>query len=165
MPELSGIEVVRRMRSPSPLTKALMLSAYDDDDYVLALLEAGASGYLLKTVHEKELIDAIRAVFLGELVLHPVIAMKIAKLWAQRGAPIKQKTSCELSPREVEIIELAAKGLRNKSIADELEISIRTVECHFSSIFSKLGVKNRIEAILEASSRNIVNVDEYSTAK
>lgn len=160
MPELNGIEVVRQMHSLSPVTKALMLTAYNDDDYVLALMEAGASGYLLKTAHEKELIDSIRSVYSGEPVLHPAIAMKIARLWAQRGVPDKQKASEQLSPRELQIMELAAKGLRNKGIADELGISIRTVEGHFNSIFSKLGVSSRIEAVLEAVSRRLVTVKE-----
>jgi NarL family two-component system response regulator LiaR len=160
MPELNGIEVVRRMHEVSPATKALMLTAYDDDDYVLALMEAGASGYLLKTAHEKELVDSIRTVYSGEPVLHPAIAMKIARLWAQRGVPDRQKGSEQLSPRELQIMELAARGLRNKAIADELGISIRTVEGHFNSIFSKLGVSSRIEAVLDAVARHLVNVKE-----
>jgi len=160
MPELNGIEVVRQMHSLSPNTKALMLTAYDDDDYVLALMEAGASGYLLKTAHEKELIDSIRSVHLGEPVLHPAIAMKIARLWAQRGVSDKQRSSEQMSPRELQIMELAVKGLRNKAIADELGISIRTVEGHLNSIFSKLGVSSRIEAVLEAVSRHLVNIKE-----
>jgi DNA-binding NarL/FixJ family response regulator len=160
MPKLNGIEVVRQMQSFSPETKALMLTAYDDDDYVLALMDAGASGYLLKTAHEKELVDSVRSIHSGEPVLHPAIAMKIARLWAQRGVPEKQRSPEQLSPRELEVLELAAKGLRNKSIADQLGISIRTVEGHFNGIFAKLGVSSRIEAVLEAISRRLVVTNE-----
>jgi len=162
MPEINGIEVVRQMHNLSPMTKALMLTAYDDYDYIFALMEAGASGYLLKTAHKKELVDSIRSVYSGEPVLHPAIAVKIARLWAHRGVPDKQKVSEMPSPRELQILELAARGLRNRAIADELGISIRTVEGHLNSIFTKLGVSSRIEAILEAVSRHLVSVKEKS---
>jgi DNA-binding NarL/FixJ family response regulator len=160
MPKLNGIEVVRQMKNVSPHTKAIMLTAYDDDEYVLALMEAGASGYLLKTAHEKDLIDSIRGVSSGEPVLDPAIAMKIARLWAQRGTSASQGSPEQLSPRELEVLDLAAKGLRNKAIADKLGISIRTVEGHFNSIFSKLGVSSRMEAILEAMSRHLVTISD-----
>ena len=160
MPKLNGVEVVRKMKKCCPDTKALMLTAYDDDDYVFALMEAGASGYLLKTATAKELVDSIRAVYSGEPVLAPAIAVKIARLWAQRGTSTKPGSSEQLSPRELEVLDLAARGLRNKAIADRLSISIRTVEGHFNSIFSKLGVYSRVEAVLEAISRHLVNVDD-----
>ena len=165
MPKLNGIEVVLQMKNLSPDTKALMLTAYDDDEYVLALMEAGASGYLLKTAHEKELIDSVREVYQGEPVLHPVIAMKIAHLWAQRGTSTHQAHNEQLSPREQEVLELAAKGLRNKVIADNLCISIRTVEGHFNSIFTKLGVSSRMEAILEAMTRHLVTLNDDTEKK
>lgn len=160
MPKLNGIEVVRQGKSLSPNTKTLILTAYDDDEYILALMEAGASGYLLKTAHEKELIDSVRGVHSGEPVLHPTIAMKIARLWAQRGTPTKQGSLEQLSSREIEVLELAARGLRNKAIAEKLGISTRTVEGHFNGIFAKLGVSSRMAAILEAMSRHIVTLSE-----
>ena len=109
MPKANGIEVVRGMKTCCPTTKALMLTAYDDDDYIFALMEAGASGYQLKTASGKELADAVRTVYAGEPVLHPTIAMKIARLWAQRGTAPKTGSAEQLSPRELEILELAAK--------------------------------------------------------
>lgn len=160
MPKLNGVEVVRRMKSCCPDTKALMLTAYDDDDYIFALMEAGASGYLLKTANAKELADSVRSVYSGEPVLHPAIAMKIAQLWAQRGISTKQGSSEQLSPRELEILDLAARGYRNKAIAEKLCISIRTVEGHFNNIFTKLGVFSRVEAVLEAISRHLVNLND-----
>jgi len=158
MPKLNGIEVVRYVKSVSPNTRTLMLTAYDDDDYILALMEAGATGYLLKTAHEKELIDSVRAVNLGESVLHPAIAMKIARLWAQRGTATQPSSVEQLSAREIEVLELAAEGLRNKAIAEKLGISTRTVEGHFAGIFTKLGVSSRLAAILEALSRHLVTL-------
>ena len=160
MPKLNGIEVVRQVKSLSPNTKTLILTAYDDDEYILALMEAGASGYLLKTAHEKELIDSVRGVHSGEPVLHPTIAMKIARLWAQRGTATQQGSSEQLSAREIEVLELASRGLRNKAIAEKLGISTRTVEGHFNGIFAKLGVSSRMAAILEAISRHLVTLSE-----
>ncbi len=160
MPKLNGIEVVRQMKKHSPDTKALMLTAYDDDDYILALMEAGASGYLLKTAHASELVKAVRSVHLGEPVLHPAIAVKVARLWAHRRISVGQQVTEQLSLREREILELAAKGLRNKAIADKLNISVRTVEGHFNRIFAKLGISSRTEAVLYAISRHFVTLEE-----
>ncbi len=164
MPKLNGIEVVRWMKGRCPNTKTLILTAYDDDDYILALMEVGASGYLLKTARASELADAVRRVNLGDSVLHPAIAAKVARLWAHRGVSAKQGAAEQLSPRELEVLELTAKGLRNKAIADKLSISVRTVEGHFNSIFTKLGVSSRIEAVLYALSQHIVTLGEEDTA-
>ncbi len=163
MPKLSGIEVVRRMKSCCPDTKALMLTAYDDDDYILALIGAGASGYLLKTAHEGELIDSIRSVNSGETVLHPAIAAKMAHLWAHAGTSAKHEAAEQISSRELEVLELAARGYRNKAIAEKLCISVRTVEGHFTSIFIKLGVSSRIDAVLYAVSRHLVTLEKDRT--
>ncbi|MBI2831852.1 MAG: response regulator transcription factor [Chloroflexi bacterium] len=160
MPKLNGIEVVRKMKELSPDTEALMLTAYDDDDYILALVSAGALGYLLKTARPNELIDAVRRVHQGEPVLDPAIAMKVARLWANQRETTKQNSSTgvteELTQREFEVLQLAANGFRNKAIADKLSISVRTVEGHFRSIFAKLGVSSRVEAVLYALSRQLV---------
>ena len=160
MPEMSGIEVVRQIKVCCPQTKALIFTAYDDDDYILALMEAGAAGYLLKTAKEEELIDSIRKVQRGEPVLHPAIAVKVARFWAQRGVSSKQTPAEQLSPRELEVLGRAAKGLRNKAIAEQLNISVRTVEGHFNNIFVKMNVTSRIEAVLYAVSRHLVTLGE-----
>ncbi len=160
MPKLSGIEVTRQMKDCCPKTKALILTAYDDDDYMLSLMEAGASGYLLKTVQSRQLVEAVRSVHLGEPVLDPTIAAKVARLWAQGRIYGKEGSAEKLSRRELEVLELATRGLHNKSIADKLSISVRTVEGHFNSIFVKLGVSSRIEAVLQALSRHLVTLDE-----
>lgn len=159
MPKLSGIDVLRHMKYISPGTKALMLTAHDDDASILAAIEAGAAGYLLKTVHEKDLIDSIRLVYSGEPVLHPTIAKKMALRWSQCN-PSRQGLLEQLSPRELAVLELAATGLRSKAIAGKLGISARTVEWHFNGIFTKLGVSSRIEAVLEATNLHLLKINE-----
>ena len=114
----------------------------------------------MKTARASELVDAVQRVHLGESVLHPAITMKVARLWASYRDWDRHGLPQNLSLREREVLQLAAKGLRNKAIADELAISVRTVEGHFNSIFTKLGVSSRLEAVLYAVSRHIVNVAE-----
>ena len=160
MPGLSAVEVVREINERSPETKILILSAYDDDEYILSFMEAGVSGYLLKTAQANELVEAVHGVVQGKNVLHPDIAMKIARLWARRGIMSGQEVSGKLSPREMEILQLAAKGLQAKHIAKNLGISVLTVNGHFNSIFIKLGVSSRIQAVLFALSRHLVSPEE-----
>jgi NarL family two-component system response regulator LiaR len=148
MPKINGIEVTRRVKPLLPSLAILILTAYDNDEYVFALLEAGAAGYLLKDSPGHEIIDAVRSVHSGESVLHPSIARKViqrAIVGAARG--VESKSSIELSDREKDVLKLAAKGSSNKDIADTLCISVRTVQGHINSIFHKLGVGSRTEAI------------------
>ncbi len=159
MPKLNGIEVVRQMKDCSPDTKTLILTAYDDNDYILALMEAGATGYLLKTSRPDELVDAVQRVHQGNTVLDPAIVTKVARLWAHYHDKPAHESTNPLSAREYEILKLATKGLRNKAIAENLSISIRTVEGHFNNIFAKLHVSSRVEAILYAVSRHIVSLE------
>jgi two-component system, NarL family, response regulator LiaR len=146
MPGPSTIDITRRTRTTSPTTRVLILTAYDDDDFVLAAMEVGASGYLLKTVRASELVEAVRAVHRGEVVLHPEIVRKIALLWARKRPPPAAGADASLTPREMQVLFHVARGLRNKDIARELEMSARTVEGHLSTILGKLGVGSRTEA-------------------
>ena len=144
MPKLSGIEVTRRVKPLLPSMAVLILTSYDNDEYVFALLEAGAAGYLLKDVPGREIVEAVRAVHSGESVLHPSIARKVIQRAVTNTAKASEaKSGIELSDREKEVLKLAAKGLNNKDIADSLCISIRTVQGHINSIFHKLGVGSR----------------------
>lgn len=152
MPGLNAIEVTRRLRTTAPETRVLILTAYDDDDLVLAAIDAGAAGYLLKTVRAAELVEGVRAIHRGETVLHPAIARKIALLWTRPRSLTDSVDS--LTPREAEVLQLASRGLRNKEIAQELNVSIRTVEGHLSSVLTKLGVSSRTAAVLHAASQN-----------
>ena len=154
MPIISGIDIVRQMKQCCPNTRALMLTAYDDDDYIIALMRAGASGYLLKNIQPRGLIKAIRSVYAGEPVIDPNIAVKLASLWSEQKTPQTMSDTQKLSAREREILKLAKNGLRNRDIARDLNISVRTVEGHFSNIFNKLNLSSRIEAILYSLSND-----------
>ncbi len=150
MPKLNGIDATRQIKIISPKTNILILSAYDDDEYVFALLKAGANGYLLKNVSGSELVRAIKAVNKGEPVLNPVVAKKVVNYFRLGETKIPTaEDAAQLSERELSIIRLAAKGLTNKDIAENLHLSYRTVEGHLRDIFNKLGVGSRTEAVLQ----------------
>jgi len=149
MPKLNGIEATRQIKLIRPTTAVLILSAYDDDEYVFGLLEAGAAGYLLKTAGGDELTRAIRAVYKGEPVLDPIIARKVIAYFRFRGKVAQvRKISEHLTNREIDIIKRAAKGMSNRGIANELHLSARTVEGNLRTIFNKLGVGSRTEAVV-----------------
>jgi len=149
LPKLNGIEATKQIKALYPATAVLILTAYDNDQYIFALLEAGAAGYLLKTVRGHELIDAIRAVSVGESVLHPKIARKVlSRFMPLATKPSEERVTELLSERELEVLKLAAKGMSNKDIAEELFLSVRTVQSHLANIFTKLDVGSRTEAIL-----------------
>lgn len=145
LPDMNGIEVARRIREVAQTAKIVVLSAYDDEDYVLAAMEVGASAYLLKTVRGSEVINAIRAAEQGQIVLHPAVAAKLRR--SLRGG-MREGEDPGLSVRELEILRLTAKGLHNKEIARAMSISVRTVEGHLSHILTKLGVTSRTEAVV-----------------
>jgi len=149
MPKLNGIEATKQIKACLPSTAILALTAYDFDEYVFALLEAGAAGYLLKDVSGHELIDAIRAVYRGESALHPAIARKVVTRFRQSAAkPGSDEKLGLLSEREIQVLKLAARGMSNKEIALGMSLSLRTVEAHIGSIFNKLGVGSRTEAVV-----------------
>jgi len=161
MPKLSGIEVTKRVKPHQPSLGVLILTAYDNDEYVFALLEAGAAGYLLKDVPGVEIVDAVRSVHAGESVLHPSIARKVIQR-ALTGSvkPLREKDEIILSDREKEVLKLAAKGLSNKDIADSLCISARTVQGHINKIFHKLSVGSRTEAIFQSVKKGWLSFDD-----
>lgn len=146
MPVMNGIESTREIKRLAPQTAVLVLTAYDDDEYVFAILEAGAAGYLLKNARGSELIDAVRKVYEGESVLHPSIAAKV--LSRVRRGPLAESTVSDLTEREIEVLRLAAQGLSNRQIADMLVLSPRTVQSHMANIFGKLQVGSRTEAVM-----------------
>lgn len=159
MPEMDGIEATRRIRATHPELPVLILSAFDDDQYVFALIEAGAAGYLLKDIRGGELVEAIRAVNRGESVLHPAIARKVLRrLGGQFPQPTE--TAQALTDRETEVLRIAASGASNDEIALELNLSVRTVQSHLSNVFAKLGVGSRMQAVISALRTGMISLDE-----
>lgn len=163
MPGMGGIEATRAIKNSCPETAVLVLSAYDDEPYLMALLVAGAAGFLLKNVHGQELINAIRAVSRGESVLQPSLAEKIMRRLSARTDSVQRSTDL-LSEREFDVLRLAARGLPNKEIARRLGLSIRTVHSHLANIFMKMQVGSRTEAVLLALRQGMITLqDTYDT--
>lgn len=169
MPQLNGIEATKQIRKVSPATAVIILTGYDDDRYVIGLLEAGAAGYLLKSTEGQALVRAVRSVHDGEAVLHSDVIGKILKyttslMSAGDEKEIKEPLSV-FSARELEVLKLAARGMSNKDIAQELFITDRTVKAHLSSIFSKMGVASRTEALVEGLRMGWITLDDLSKLK
>jgi DNA-binding NarL/FixJ family response regulator len=162
MPKLNGIEATRQIKAVAPGIAILVLTAYDSDQYIFAFLEAGAAGYLLKDVQVDELVEAIRAVHGGESMLHPAIARKVINRFAQpeKEAKTVHIALDQLTEREVEVLKLAAKGMSNRGIAEELIISDRTVQTHLTNIFNKMGVGSRTEAVVHALRRGWITLED-----
>lgn len=155
MPGMNGIEATKHIKAEMPQVGVLVLTSYDDDAYVFALLEAGAAGYLLKNAREDELLGAVRAVAAGESALHPSVARKVLERFSTHQTP--SPVDDLLSPRELEVLRIAATGRTNKEIARDLDISPRTVQVHLANIFSKLGVGSRTEAVLYGIKRGWID--------
>jgi DNA-binding NarL/FixJ family response regulator len=153
MPGMGGLEATRQIKAGFPQVRVLILTAYEEDPYVFALLRAGASGYILKTADADDLLQAVRAVYRGESALSPRITEKVVRQ-IQAGAPAGAVAQVEpLTGREIEILRLAAQGLTNKAIGRQLDISERTVQGHLAHIYGKLSVTSRTEAVTEALKR------------
>jgi len=161
MPRLNGIEATKKIKAQQPSAVILALTAYDYEQYVFPLLEAGAAGYLLKDVSSNQLINAIFAVHRGDAVLHPAITSKVLERFKSGTSDRDSKKLGDiLSERESDVLKLAAKGMSNKDIAEELHLSIRTVESHLGYIFNKLGVGSRTEAVIQAMKRGWFSLGE-----
>ena len=149
MPKLSGIEATKQIKEILPATIILVLTGYDYDEYIFSMLEAGAAGYLLKDVSGDELIRAVRAVYAGEPTMHPTVIRKVMQRFKTPIAELPTvKPEHILSEREMEVLKVVAQGLSNKDIGKKLFISERTVQAHVRSIFNKLGIGSRSEAII-----------------
>lgn len=151
MPVLNGAGATRMIRALPRPPQVLVLSAYDDVSYAEAVLAAGAAGYLLKIAHAEDVLAAIHSVAQGDVVLHPTIARK---LFGRR----QHDNASLLTRRELQALEYAARGFRNREIADALQVSTRTVEGHLTSAFNKLGVSSRTEAIVQAAARGLIEL-------
>ncbi len=163
MPKVDGLDATRQIKATRPEASVLVLTVHDDEEYIAALLDAGAAGYLLKTTYGEELVQAIRAVRFGEFVLDTQIGPKVFRAFALRSnKPVPLNTREKLSAREMEVLKLAARGMNNSEMAEALYISPRTVKGHLSDIFSKLGVGSRTEAITTCLRAGILSLDDLS---
>ena len=160
MPRLNGIEATNQIKELFPRMAVLILTGYDYDQYVFALLEAGAAGYLLKDVRGQEVIEAVRAVHAGESVLHPVVARKALDHFVHPESKGETPKFQALTDREIEVLRLAAKGHGNKEIAAELDLSVRTIQAHLGNIFNKLKVGSRTEAVIIGLKNGLLTLDD-----
>lgn len=147
MPKASGIEVTRHVRAKMKDVGILVLTAYNDDPYVMAVLQAGANGYVLKTASPAELIQAVRDVHEGKSVLDPSVAQVLLSRLFNSSKPTAAE---QLTDRELEVLSLAARGFTNKAIGVQLGISDRTVQGHLAHIYDKLHASSRTEAVMRA---------------
>ncbi|MDP9373181.1 MAG: response regulator transcription factor [Chloroflexota bacterium] len=153
MPVLDGVAATRRLRAEGPETQVIVLTTFDDDEYVFEALRAGAIGYLLKDVSGERLVEAVRAAARGESSLQPAVAAKVIAEFARLtdpARPRRQPLPEPLSERELEVLRLLATGASNREIADRLFIAEGTVKNHLTSILGKLGVRDRTQAALKA---------------
>jgi DNA-binding NarL/FixJ family response regulator len=163
MPNMDGLEATKQIKAAHPETSVLVLTVHDDEEYIAAILEAGAAGYLLKTTYGKELVQAIRAVRLGEFVLDTQIGPKVFQAFTRRSSkPVSPSVNAKFSAREMEVLRLVAWGKSNSEMAEALFVSPRTVKGYLSDIFSKLGVSSRMEAITACLREGILSLDDLS---
>ena len=161
MPVLNGVEAAKRIKQDLPNSAILVLTAYDYEEFVFALLEAGAAGYLLKSVSGEELVSAVRSIYLGEQVLHPAVMRKLmGRTQVATFGDRDNQAPERLSGREMDVLKSASRGKSNKQIAEELGISDRTVQTHLHAIFNKLGVGSRSEAVLYGVKRGWLALED-----
>ena len=157
MPGIDGVETTRRVKAASPSSKVIVLTSFADDDKVFPAIKAGAISYLLKDISPEDLAHAIRAAQRNEAVLHPEVA---AKLMQEFSAPRPNEAPVDqLTPREMDVLRLVAKGKSNKEIADNLVISEKTVKTHISNILSKLHLADRTQVAIYALRQRLVPME------
>lgn len=166
MPGLNGIEATKQIKEVSPSTAVLILTAYSDMRYIIGLLDAGACGYLLKNARGSEIVRATRAVRSGESVLDPVVTRKLLQRVVE---PVKESSPMvghsKLTPREIEILRLAAKGMSNQEIADSLNLSLRTVKAHLTNVFNKMNCGSRTDAIVRGLKEGYISINSLPKRK
>lgn len=162
MAGMNGIEATRRIKSRFPDVKILALSAFDDDDYVLETVKAGASGYMLKDADNTVIVSGIKAVHEGKARIHPRLAVKVFQAFAELSSQHSRRNDNAfdgLTDRELEVLQCIARGLTNRQVAAHLWISERTVDNHVQNIYRKLNISDRIQATLYAVRKGIISVN------
>ncbi|MFV1962010.1 MAG: response regulator [Acidimicrobiia bacterium] len=163
LPGVGGVEATREIKARWPDVEVLVLTVHDDDQYVFEAIRAGASGYLLKDVHDNELIDAVLAVAEGGVVLQPAIARRLVAVLRTRGKTLDEPSRTNaLTDRELQVLRLVAKGLSNRDVGERLGVSARTVETHLTHVYRKLGASSRTEATIRGLRDAWLKLDEIS---
>ncbi|MBI2237580.1 MAG: response regulator transcription factor [Actinobacteria bacterium] len=160
MPGLSGFEATRRIRQSHPDVQVLALTVHDSEAYVFQMLQAGATGYVVKRAPAAEVIQAVKGAFRGEAVLHPSVAKLLIRDYLSRVERGEETSYDTLSEREREILKLIAEGKTNKEIAELLYLSIKTVQAHRANLMRKLGMHDRTELVKYAIRKGIIGLDE-----
>jgi DNA-binding NarL/FixJ family response regulator len=160
MPKLDGLEATRRILAADPSARVLILTTFDLDEYIYEALRAGASGFVLKDDPPEQLIAAIRTVAAGDALLSPAVTRRVIEEFTQRPRREAPKGLDELTEREREIFRLIAKGLSNAEIGRQLFISDTTVKTHITHLFQKLGLRDRVQAVVLAYRSGLVEDDE-----
>lgn len=161
MPKMNGIEATRQIKAKCPSIAVLVLTVHDETEHILSILEAGAAGYLIKTVFGEEVVQAVRGVITGETVLSPEIFQRIIKSALRHvRKPILLGAGEKITTREQEVLGLAARGMSNRDIARKLDLSEYTVKSYLVEIFSKLNVGSRTEAVITALQAGILTLND-----
>jgi DNA-binding NarL/FixJ family response regulator len=163
MPEVDGIEATRRLRQAGSEARVLVLTTFDLDEYVYAAMRAGASGFLLKDVPREQLVTAVHTVARGDALLAPAITQRLIERFVTRPAPAEAAPAlAELSARELEVLQLVARGLSNAELAAELVVGEATVKTHVARILRKLGLRDRVQAVVFAYESGLVEPGDPS---
>lgn len=156
MPGPGNIEVTRRIIETSPQSRVLILTAHEENGMVREVLKAGASGYIVKRAVESELLNAIRAVHRGEMYVHPFVMRALLNPAVREPAPEKKRSGTPLTPREVEVLKLIARGYTNRQIGESLKLSVRTVESHRANLMGKLELQTRVQLVRYAAEHKLL---------
>lgn len=161
MPEMNGLEATKSIRSTNPDIAILVLTVHTDQEWVLEIMKAGASGYIIKDVFGDQLIKAVRGVLAGEVVLSAPVAEQLVKQAdrALSARPSTLKTGERVSARELSMLKMASCGMSNKEISERLGLSLFTVKTYFKDIYGKLGAKTRTEAVSAALREGLITLD------
>jgi len=160
MPGLSGLEAARQIRQQAPEVKLLVLTMHDDEAYLRQFLQIGAAGYMVKKAADTELVAAIRAVHRGESFVHPSLTRVLIDRYLQQPQVKAKGPVEELTPRETEVLRLVAQGYTSQQVADQLSISVNTVETHRAHIMEKLGLRGRAQLVRYAIARGLLTPDQ-----
>jgi DNA-binding NarL/FixJ family response regulator len=164
MPKLDGLDTTRRLLAGDSSARVLMLTTFDADEHVYAAMKAGASGFLLKDVRSEQLVEAVRTVAVGETLLAPQITRRLIEEFVRRPPPGQTTPTAlrELTEREVDVLRQVARGCSNAEVASALHLSEATVRTHVSHMLAKLGLRDRVQAVVLAYESGLVQAGEAS---